>query len=93
MQQHEIGCGIQLHGRIAELRCKVQDQAFVFPNWNASYYLQAQDRADRIPETRNVEVIRLASAGTIEEIIYARTQGAAQDCICLESDGVVERSI
>ncbi|KAI9370446.1 P-loop containing nucleoside triphosphate hydrolase protein [Aspergillus egyptiacus] len=42
------------------------------PNWNPSHDLQAQDRAYRIGQLRNVEVFRLISAGTIEEIIYAR---------------------
>ncbi|KAI5780028.1 P-loop containing nucleoside triphosphate hydrolase protein [Geopyxis carbonaria] len=42
------------------------------PNWNPAYDLQAQDRAYRIGQTRNVEVFRLISAGTIEEIVYAR---------------------
>ncbi|KAF4537976.1 Snf2 family helicase [Lasiodiplodia theobromae] len=42
------------------------------PNWNPAYDLQAQDRAYRIGQTRDVEVFRLISAGTIEEIVYAR---------------------
>ncbi|KAG8627363.1 hypothetical protein KVT40_004846 [Elsinoe batatas] len=42
------------------------------PNWNPSYDLQAQDRAYRIGQTRDVEVYRLVSAGTVEEIVYAR---------------------
>lgn len=42
------------------------------PNWNPSYDLQAQDRAYRIGQLRNVEVYRLVSAGTVEEIVYAR---------------------
>lgn len=44
----------------------------VDPNWNPSYDLQAQDRAYRIGQLRDVEVFRLVSAGTIEEIVYAR---------------------
>ena len=44
----------------------------VDPNWNPSYDLQAQDRAYRIGQYRDVEVFRLISAGTIEEIVYAR---------------------
>lgn len=44
----------------------------VDPNWNPSYDLQAQDRAYRIGQSRDVEVFRLVSAGTIEEIVYAR---------------------
>lgn len=42
------------------------------PNWNPSYDLQAQDRAYRIGQLRHVEVFRLVSAGTVEEIVYAR---------------------
>ncbi|MCJ1251035.1 hypothetical protein MMC30_008266 [Trapelia coarctata] len=42
------------------------------PNWNPAYDLQAQDRAYRIGQIRDVEVFRLISAGTIEEIVYAR---------------------
>ena len=44
----------------------------VDPNWNPSYDLQAQDRAYRIGQVRDVEVFRLISAGTIEEVVYAR---------------------
>ena len=42
------------------------------PNWNPSYDLQAQDRAYRIGQLRDVQVYRLVSAGTVEEIVYAR---------------------
>ncbi|KAK1760535.1 switch 2 [Echria macrotheca] len=42
------------------------------PHWNPAYDLQAQDRAYRIGQTRDVDVFRLVSAGTIEEIVYAR---------------------
>ena len=44
----------------------------VDPNWNPAYDLQAQDRAYRIGQTRDVEVFRLVSSGTIEEIVYGR---------------------
>ena len=44
----------------------------VDPNWNPAYDLQAQDRAYRIGQTRDVEVFRLVSQGTLEEIVYAR---------------------
>jgi len=44
----------------------------VDPNWNPSYDLQAQDRAYRIGQTRDVEVFRLVSSGTLEEVVYAR---------------------
>ncbi|KAK9455851.1 P-loop containing nucleoside triphosphate hydrolase protein [Dipodascopsis uninucleata] len=42
------------------------------PNWNPTHDLQAQDRAYRLGQRRNVEVYRLVSEGTVEEIIYAR---------------------
>lgn len=42
------------------------------PHWNPSYDLQAQDRAYRIGQQRDVDVFRLVSSGTIEEIVYAR---------------------
>lgn len=41
-------------------------------NWNPSYDEQAQDRAFRIGQQRDVEVIRLVSQGTVEELMYAR---------------------
>ncbi|KAK5110664.1 hypothetical protein LTR62_005704 [Meristemomyces frigidus] len=44
----------------------------VDPNWNPAYDLQAQDRAYRIGQMRDVEVFRLVSKGTVEEIVYAR---------------------
>ena len=44
----------------------------VDPDWNPAVDLQAQDRAYRIGQARDVEVFRLVSAGTIEEIVYAR---------------------
>lgn len=44
----------------------------VDPNWNPAWDLQAQDRAYRIGQTRDVEVFRLVSSGTVEEIVYAR---------------------
>lgn len=44
----------------------------VDPHWNPSYDLQAQDRAYRIGQIRDVEVFRLVSLGTVEEVVYAR---------------------
>ena len=41
-------------------------------NWNPSCDSQAQDRAFRLGQKRNVEVVRLIARGTIEELIYAR---------------------
>ncbi|XP_076093658.1 uncharacterized protein LOC143064602 isoform X2 [Mytilus galloprovincialis] len=42
------------------------------PNWNPTHDLQAQDRAYRIGQRRNVKVYRLISSGTIEENMYLR---------------------
>lgn len=42
------------------------------PHWNPAYDLQAQDRAYRIGQVRDVDVYRLISAGTIEEVVYGR---------------------
>ncbi len=41
-------------------------------DWNPSTDAQAQDRAYRIGQDKNVEVYRLVSLGTIEELKYAR---------------------
>ena len=41
-------------------------------NWNPSHDAQAQDRAFRIGQLKNVDVIRLVARGTIEELMYAR---------------------
>ncbi|XP_072927494.1 DNA excision repair protein ERCC-6-like 2 isoform X1 [Hemitrygon akajei] len=42
------------------------------PTWNPANDLQAIDRAYRIGQCRNVQVFRLISLGTVEEIIYLR---------------------
>ncbi len=49
----------------------------VDPSWNPSHDLQAQDRAFRIGQRRDVAVFRLVAAGTLEETIYTR-----QVCVC-----------
>lgn len=41
-------------------------------NWNPSFDLQAQDRAYRLGQRRNVDVFRLISIGTIEDRVYCR---------------------
>ena len=41
-------------------------------SWNPSCDIQAQDRAFRLGQKRNVEVVRLIARGTIEELMYAR---------------------
>ncbi|KAI9341776.1 P-loop containing nucleoside triphosphate hydrolase protein [Zopfochytrium polystomum] len=42
------------------------------PSWNPSHDLQAQDRAYRIGQARDVSVFRFIAAGSIEEIVYGR---------------------
>ncbi|OAV89096.1 hypothetical protein PTTG_28807 [Puccinia triticina 1-1 BBBD Race 1] len=42
------------------------------PSWNPSHDAQAMDRVVRIGQKREVECIRLISAGTTEELIYHR---------------------
>ncbi len=49
--------------------CRV---VIIDPSWNPSHDLQAQDRAFRIGQRRNVAVYRLIAAGTLEEMIYTR---------------------
>ncbi|KAL3134837.1 hypothetical protein ABBQ32_007805 [Trebouxia sp. C0010 RCD-2024] len=44
----------------------------VDPSWNPAHDLQAQDRAFRIGQRRDVGVFRLVSTGTLEEMVYAR---------------------
>lgn len=41
-------------------------------SWNPSCDEQAQDRAYRIGQKRNVDTVRLVARGTIEELMYAR---------------------
>jgi len=42
------------------------------PTWNPSHDSQAQDRAYRIGQSRDVKVYRLITAGSLEENIYLR---------------------
>ncbi|KAK9806401.1 hypothetical protein WJX73_002468 [Symbiochloris irregularis] len=44
----------------------------VDPHWNPAFDLQAQDRAFRLGQKRDVSVYRLIAAGTMEELIYDR---------------------
>jgi hypothetical protein len=41
-------------------------------SWNPSWEEQAQDRAHRIGQSRDVDVVRLVAQGTVEEMIYLR---------------------
>ncbi|XP_040575390.1 uncharacterized protein [Lepeophtheirus salmonis] len=50
------------------------------PNWNPSHDLQAQDRAYRIGQTKDVRVFRLITSGCIEENIYLRQLYKQQLC-------------
>lgn len=55
------------------LNITVANKVVIFdPNWNPSHDLQAQDRAFRMGQKRDVDVFRLISASTVEEIVYAR---------------------
>lgn len=50
-----------------------QNKVIIFDvDWNPSLDEQAQDRAYRIGQERDVEVIRLISKGTIDELKYMR---------------------
>ena len=42
------------------------------PNWNPSIDLQAQDRAYRMGQQRDVDVYRFLTSGTLEEMVYQR---------------------
>ena len=62
------------------------------PNWNASFDLQAQDRAFRIGQKRDVNVFRLITSGTIEEVIYNR-QIYKQQLSRIGTEGKYERRL
>ena len=44
-------------------------------DWNPQQDLQAQDRAHRIGQRRNVVVYRLATRGTVEEMLLGKAEG------------------
>lgn len=44
-------------------------------DWNPQQDLQAQDRAHRIGQRRNVVVYRLATRGTVEEVLLGKAEG------------------
>lgn len=44
-------------------------------DWNPQQDLQAQDRAHRIGQKRNVVVYRLATRGTVEEVLLEKAEG------------------
>lgn len=58
------GLGINLTGA---------DRVIIYdPDWNPSTDLQARERVYRLGQTRSVSILRLITAGTIEEKIYHR---------------------
>ena len=61
---HDVSLNGRHHGM-----CRV---VIVDPSWNPAHDLQAQDRAFRIGQRRDVNVYRLVAAGTLEEMIYTR---------------------
>jgi superfamily II DNA or RNA helicase len=62
------------------------------PNWNPAHDLQAQDRAYRLGQGRDVTVYRLIAAHTIEEQVYLR-QVAKQHNAGVGVHGVEERRL
>ncbi len=60
------------------------------PSWNPAQDLQAQDRAFRIGQRRDVTVYRLISAGSLEELAYRR-QVYKQQQSRVAIEGSVER--
>jgi hypothetical protein len=83
-----LAVGIQLRGmhieRISKLPCRV---VIVDPSWNPSHDLQAQDRAFRIGQRRDVAVYRLVAAGTLEETIYTRQVGVSKPDLARKEQG------
>jgi hypothetical protein len=60
------------------------------PNWNPALDLQAQDRSYRIGQRRDVDVYRLLTSGTLEELVYQR-QVYKQQQSNVAVEGVEER--
>ena len=60
------------------------------PSWNPASDLQAQDRAFRLGQNRNVSIWRLIATGTIEEQIYTR-QIYKQQQSALAVEGTTEK--
>jgi len=56
------------------------------PHWNPSADAQAQDRAYRIGQTRDVTVCRMVAAGTVEEAVLFRQMGKQQLSAALSHD-------
>ncbi|KAK9721803.1 ATP-dependent DNA helicase Snf21 [Basidiobolus ranarum] len=57
------------------LNLQTADTVIIFDSdWNPHQDLQAQDRAHRIGQTKEVRILRLVSEGSVEETILARAQ-------------------
>lgn len=55
------------------LNLQSADTVIIFDSdWNPQADSQAQDRAHRIGQKKEVKVLRFLSINTIEEVIYAR---------------------
>ncbi|KAJ3546730.1 hypothetical protein NMY22_g1941 [Coprinellus aureogranulatus] len=64
---------ISTHAGGTGLNLVAANKVVIFdPNWNPAHDLQAMDRAFRFGQTRDVTVVRLLGAGSVEELIYAR---------------------
>jgi SNF2 family DNA or RNA helicase len=58
------------------------------PNWNPAHDLQAQDRAFRLGQKRDVSVYRLIAAGTLEEHVHGARGFESDVCLVLEKETV-----
>jgi len=58
-------------------------------DWNPQQDLQAQDRAHRIGQRRNVVVYRLATRGTVEEVLLEKAEGKRRlEKLVIRKDGL-----
>ena len=57
---------------LSPLCCCGCPQVIFDPSWNPAHDLQAQDRAFRLGQRRDVGVYRLVATGTLEEAVYRR---------------------
>ncbi len=65
------------------LNLPAADTVIIFDSdWNPQMDLQAQDRAHRIGQTREVRVLRLLGSDTLEEDIHARV-GSVRLASCI----------
>ena len=63
------------------INLQTADTVILFDSdWNPQVDLQAQDRAHRIGQKKQVHIYRLLTADTIEEKILVRAGGARSTC-------------